>query len=348
MTKSGECNIRHDAKEKTKRFLQDFFTTLVDLKWTYSLGVFLSFYAITWLLFSGVYWLIAHFRGDLLFYKAVKEIRSYLTAFLFFIETETTVGYGRRNIQSNCPEAVLALVVQCLIGTFVDAVMVGCIFIKLSKPTNRTDTLIFSTDAVISQRDGKYCFMFRVGNLRSSLIVQCRIRAKFVKNRQTMEGEFIPLMQTDMNVGFDTGADKLFLVTPLIVCHEINEKSPLWELSEEEISQKHFEIIVILEGIVESTGMICQARTSYLNTETKWGFRFMPMLFQSQHHFTADHSNFNSTYEIRMPAVSASLREKMIKDPFYKDRKTLSIHRYKSLPLQHQHRNKRISTMDES
>jgi len=41
MTKSGECNIRHDAKEKTKRFLQDFFTTLVDLKWTYSLGVFL-------------------------------------------------------------------------------------------------------------------------------------------------------------------------------------------------------------------------------------------------------------------------------------------------------------------
>jgi len=41
-------------------------------------------------------------------------------------------------------------------------------------------------------------------------------------------------------------------------------------LSEEEISQKHFEIIVILEGIVESTGMICQARTSYLNTETKW------------------------------------------------------------------------------
>ena len=100
-----------------------------------------------------------------------------------------------------------------------------------------------------------------------------------------MEGEFIPLMQTDMNVGFDTGADKLFLVTvshskffqltvapfkPLIVCHEINEKSPLWELSEEEISQKHFEIIVILEGIVESTGMICQARTSYLNTETKW------------------------------------------------------------------------------
>ena len=36
---------------------------------------------------------------------------------------------------------------------------------------------------------------------------------------------------------------------------------------------------MILEGIVESTGVICQARTSYLNTEILWGFRFMPMLF---------------------------------------------------------------------
>ena len=39
--------------------------------------------------------------------------------------------------------------------------------------------------ACLAQRDGKYCLMFRVGNLRNSLIVQCKIRAKFVKSRQT-------------------------------------------------------------------------------------------------------------------------------------------------------------------
>ena len=79
--------------------------------------------------------------------------------------------------------------------------------------------------------------MFRVGNLRNSLIVQCKIRAKFVKSRQTNEGEFIPLEQKDMNVGFNTGADKLFLVTPLIVCHEINESSPFYDMSETEMQQ---------------------------------------------------------------------------------------------------------------
>ena len=82
--------------------------------------------------------------------------------------------------------------------------------------------------------------------MRNSLIVQCKIRAKFVRSRQTEEGEFIALHQTDINIGFDTGADKLFLVTPLIICHEIDEKSPFWNLSEADIQSDPFEIIVIL------------------------------------------------------------------------------------------------------
>ena len=43
----------------------------------------------------------------------------------------------------------------------VDAFMVGCIFIKISKPENKNDTIIFSEKAVIAIRDGKYNFMFR-------------------------------------------------------------------------------------------------------------------------------------------------------------------------------------------
>ncbi len=51
--------------------------------------------------------------------------------------------------------------IQCLLGTMIDAFMVGCIFIKISKPKDRNDSLIFSENAVIAIRDGKYCFMFR-------------------------------------------------------------------------------------------------------------------------------------------------------------------------------------------
>ncbi|CAG5108377.1 Oidioi.mRNA.OKI2018_I69.chr1.g3766.t1.cds [Oikopleura dioica] len=63
-----------------------------------------------------------------------ENVNSFQTAFLFFVETETTVGYGKRTITANCPEAILLLIIQCLAGTMVDAFMVGCIFIKISKP----------------------------------------------------------------------------------------------------------------------------------------------------------------------------------------------------------------------
>ena len=41
-----------------------------------------------------------------------KHVTSYATAFLFFIETETTVGYGTRSITENCPESILLLIAQ--------------------------------------------------------------------------------------------------------------------------------------------------------------------------------------------------------------------------------------------
>ncbi|CBY15178.1 unnamed protein product, partial [Oikopleura dioica] len=193
MRKNGHCNIRQAAQDKRERYMSDLFTTFVDLDWMYSIALFIGFYAIIWVIFSFLYWVVAFARGDLdlIFYPAqahkpcFQHVHSYATAFLFFIETETTVGYGTRTITDNCPEAILLLVFQCLLGTLVDAVLVGCIFIKISKPKNRTDTLIFSEKAVIAQRDGKFGFMFRVGNLRNSLIVQCKIRAKFVRSRHT-------------------------------------------------------------------------------------------------------------------------------------------------------------------
>lgn len=75
-----------------------------------------------------------------------------------------------------------------------------------------------------------------------------------VQSRQTPEGEFLPLDQCELDVGFGTGADQLFLVSPLTICHEINPKSPFFDLSQRSLMNEQFEIVVILEGIVETTG----------------------------------------------------------------------------------------------
>ncbi|XP_039260141.1 G protein-activated inward rectifier potassium channel 4-like [Styela clava] len=312
MTKTGHCNIRRSAIQMGRMYVTDIFTTLIDLRWKYNIIIFVLVYTAGWSLFGFFWWFVAFIRGDVTAHAmndtdhnpCVEKVYSYATAFLFFIETETTIGYGKRAITDQCPEAILLFVIQALIGSIVDAFMVGCIFIKLSQPKNRAETLVFSDQCVLTLRDGKYCLMFRVANLRNSLLIQCKIRAKLVKSTRTLEGEFIGLHQDDINVGFDTGADNLFLVTPLIICHEIDYRSPFYNMNAEALVNDKFEIIVILEGMIESTGMICQARTSYLNTEVLWGHRFMPVLFHARDHFSVDHSEFHTTFEVPMSKLS--------------------------------------------
>lgn len=67
-------------------------------------------------------------------------------------------------------------------------------------------------------------------------------------------GEFIPLDQTDISVGFETGDDRLFLVSPLVISHEIDACSAFWDMSQSQLEKEDFEIVVILEGMVEATG----------------------------------------------------------------------------------------------
>ncbi|XP_041067319.1 G protein-activated inward rectifier potassium channel 2 isoform X2 [Carcharodon carcharias] len=316
--KDGKCNVHHGNVRERYRYLTDIFTTLVDLKWRLNLLIFVMVYTTTWLFFGMIWWLIAYIRGDLShigdssWVPCVNNLNGFVSAFLFSIETETTIGYGYRFITDKCPEGIILLLVQSVLGSIVNAFMVGCMFVKISQPNKRAETLVFSTDAVISVRDGKLCLMFRVGDLRNSHIVEASIRAKLIKSRQTKEGEFIPLNQTDINVGYDTGDDRLFLVSPLIICHEINQQSPFWEISKAQLAKEEVEIVVILEGMVEATGMTCQARSSYVTTEILWGYRFMPVLSLEEGFYEVDYNNFHETYETKTPSCSAKEMAEMI------------------------------------
>ncbi|KAJ8368327.1 hypothetical protein SKAU_G00083550 [Synaphobranchus kaupii] len=309
--KDGKCNVHHGNVRETYRYFIDIFTTLVDLKWRFNLFIFILVYTVTWLFFGFMWWLIAYLRGDLdhlgdnEWTPCVNNLHNFVSAFLFSIETETTIGYGYRVITDKCPEGILLLLIQSVLGSIVNAFMVGCMFVKISQPKKRAETLVFSTNAVISMRDGRLCLMFRVGDLRNSHIVEASIRVKLIKSKQTKEGEFIPLNQTDINVGYDTGDDRLFLVSPLIICHEINQHSPFWEISKASMDKDELEIVIILEGMVEATGMTCQARSSYVTSEIKWGYRFTPVLTLEDGFYEVDYNSFHEVYETNTPTCSA-------------------------------------------
>lgn len=116
--------------------------------------------------------------------------------------------------------------------------------------------------------------------------------------RVTPEGEYIPLDHQDVDVGFDGGTDRIFLVSPITIVHEIDSSSPLYELGRAELARADFELVVILEGMVEATAMTTQCRSSYLPGELLWGHRFEPVLFQRGSQYEVDYRHFHRTYEV--------------------------------------------------
>ena len=96
-----------------------------------------------------------------------------------------------------------------------------------------------------------------------------------VTKKVTKEGELLPFHQFDMSVGYADGLDRVFVIWPITICHVIEEDSPLYDVAKADLKSgaARFEIVAILEGVVESTGATTQARTSYLPTEILWGHR---------------------------------------------------------------------------
>uniref|UniRef100_A0A3B5B6K3 Potassium inwardly rectifying channel subfamily J member 4 n=1 Tax=Stegastes partitus TaxID=144197 RepID=A0A3B5B6K3_9TELE len=292
--KNGQCNVVFtNLEERRQRYLADIFTTCVDIRWRYLLLIFCCSFMISWLLFGIIFYTVSLAHGD--FHGPSGQ-----TA------TQTTIGYGWRCVTEECPVAVITVVVQSIVGCIIDSFMIGTIMAKMARPKKRNQTLMFSKNAVIAMRDGKLCLMWRVGNLRRSHIVEAHVRAQLIRSYTTAEGEFIPLEQMDLNVGYDEGTDRLFLVSPLVIIHEIDKDSPLYTLSRADLETDDFEIVVILEGMVEATAMTTQFRSSYLAREVFWGHRFEPVIYEDRDRYKVDYGRFHKTYEVpSTPHLSA-------------------------------------------
>ncbi|CAF0880278.1 unnamed protein product [Didymodactylos carnosus] len=316
LLKNGEVNIsRFNIEKRRRQYLADIFTTLIDLKWRWALCLFTLGFCVSWLAFAIVWYLLMYAYGDFKeenfnnanYSACIYGVRSFAGAILFSIETQQTIGYGTRVVKETCYAAIIIMMLQSSLGVMIQSFIVGVVFAKISRPKKRTETLIWSREAIISLRDGRLTLQCRVGDMRKSHIVEAHVRMYLIKKKVTKEGEVLPLHTYDMNVGFDKGIDRLFLIWPLIITHEIDEHSPLWDIGRNDLAKQRFELVVILEGIIESTGMTTQARTSYLPSEIVWGYRFERLItFQRNDGlYRIDYSRFNLIYPVDMITCSA-------------------------------------------
>ena len=121
--------------------------------------------------------------------------------------------------------------------------------------------------------------MFRVGNMRESSLVEAHVRAILISKKVTQEGEVMPYSQTELSVsvncmtvlfckmcrvqiGTDSEGeeDELFFIWPTTLIHKINSDSPFYDMSAKDFLKRRYEIVIMLEGVVEQTGNSIQVR----------------------------------------------------------------------------------------
>lgn len=182
-------------------------------------------------------------------------------AFFFSVETIGTIGYGNVYPVGVAPNIIIAL--ESITGVLMIALVTGLLFARFSRPTA---AVVFSTRAVVSPYRGKKGFMFRLTNARANQLIELEAKVLFSR----MEGPSRHYDQLELE-------RKRVVFFPLswTIVHPIDEKSPMWGMTDEDLAARDAEFLVLLSGIDETFSQLVHARTSYKPSEIIYGHRFV-------------------------------------------------------------------------
>ncbi|NP_001120576.1 inward rectifier potassium channel 16 [Xenopus tropicalis] len=304
MQKDGSCNVYFkNIFGEWESYVVDIFTTLVDIKWRHMLIIFSLSYVLSWLLFGFIFWIIALQHGDLSDMEitpCIDNVRTFAGAFLFSLETQTTIGYGNRCVTEECYMAIILVTLQSVLSCIIDTFIIGAAMAKMATARKRAQTIRFSYFALVGIRDGKLCLMWRIGDFRPNHVVEGNVRAQLLRYHEDHE-KGITMEYKDLKLV----NDQIILVTPVTVVHVIDQDSPLYALDRKGLASDRFEILVTFIYTGDSTGTSHQSRTSYLPREILWGFRFNNILQAKKKYYKVDCVQFEEMTEYYAPFCSA-------------------------------------------
>lgn len=237
--------------------------------WKFISIIFLFFVAIN-VLFGSIYYLIGADQFDGL--SNTDHWTTYRELFYFSTQTITTVGYG--HVSPVGDGASIVAGIEALTGFLLLAIATGLIYGRFSKPKS---FLVFSDHALVSPYKAGNAIMFRFAGF---------------KDKHTL---------TDLEVRVNTGmlveengkADYKYFSLHLerskvenmamswTVVHPIDESSPFYGFTEEDMKNADVELYILLRGFDDVYNNYVQQRTSYTFNEILFNRKFVPMFRES-------------------------------------------------------------------
>jgi inward rectifier potassium channel len=188
----------------------------------------------------------------------------FLQAFFFSVHTLATIGYG--TIIPVGLAANIIVSIESFIGLFGLALCASLLFARFSRPTAK---ILFSDRAVIAPYRGITAFEFRIANARRNQLIELEAKALFARFEEA-DGRplrrFYPLkLERDRVV---------FFPLSWTIVHPIDETSPFYGMSAEDLRKTRGEFLVLLTGFDETFSQTVHARSSYMVEEVVWNARF--------------------------------------------------------------------------
>ena len=208
----------------------DVYHQILVMRW----GVFLGLIIASQVLANAVFGVLFALQPD-----NVSNAHTLVDKFYFSVQTWATIGYG--GMTPLTTYANLLVVAESITSVLFTAVTTGLVFAKFARPSSR---VLFSSRAVITQRDGKAILMVRVANERGNDVVEASARVTLMRDEVSKEGERMRRL-IDLKLVRDV---QPFFAISWTLMHEIDETSPFFGKTSEEVKKAGWRVNVNLTG----------------------------------------------------------------------------------------------------
>ena len=154
------------------------------------------------------------------------------------------------------------------------ALMTGLVFARFSKPTAKVR---FSKVAVVAPFNGRAALMFRMANERHSLILEAEVRMTLMRNEVTQEG--VPIRRFHF-LKLERDRSPAFVLSWLVI-HPIDEVSPLFGWTPEQLAAADASFIVTMTGLDERIAQNVHMRHMYRFGDVRFGQRFVDIVYKT-------------------------------------------------------------------
>ena len=93
------------------------------------------------------------------------------------------------------------MVRQAVCGILLDAVIIGIFYTRLSRPSLRASTILFSDKAVVQTIEGKAYLLFQVCEMRKHQLVEAHVRCYAIRKAPSFSTQSMRLQRPDDELG---------------------------------------------------------------------------------------------------------------------------------------------------